>query len=68
MIFLWIFRGGNLCSSLKYPSKENAYPLDLLEVTIDSKNHITLGKSKDTTLDVIFDYVSVSCLKVTLKY
>jgi len=48
--------------------KKNAYPLDLLEVTIDSKEPITLGRCKDETEDAVFGYAFVSYLNVTLPF
>jgi hypothetical protein len=47
--------------------KKNAFPLDLLEITIDSKEPITLGKGNETE-DEVFDYTSVSCFNVTATY
>lgn len=48
--------------------KENAYPLDLIEVTIDSKEPITLRKGKNETEDETFDYKSCSCFNLTGTY
>jgi len=48
--------------------RESAYPLDLLEVIIDSKETITLGRGKNETEDAPFDYSSVSCFHVTLTF
>ena len=48
--------------------KKHAYPLDLLEVTIDSKEPIILGKGKNETSDDVFDYTSASCLNVTATF
>lgn len=42
---------------LRKRRKKNNYPLDLLEVTIDAKEPIILGKGKDETSNAVFDYI-----------